>query len=263
MHFDKRITDLLSLEGKVAIVTGAASGIGLGTAIRLAEVGADIVLLDIDESKGIEAADKIRDIGQKAEFFRCDVTSNYDCKETTENAVKEFGKIDILFNNAGITRRKNIIELNEYEWDLVIGVNLKGIYLLSHHVIPHMIKNGGGSIINTGSGWSLRGGPKAVSYCAAKGGVVNLTRAMAIDHGKHNIRVNCVCPGDVDTQLLHDEAVQLGENDDDFMRKAAARPISRVGTPEDIANAVLFFASNMSGWVTGSILVVDGGGLAG
>ncbi len=126
-----------------------------------------------------------------------------------------------------------------------------------------MIKNGGGNIINTGSGWSLRGGPKAVSYCAAKGGVINLTRAMAIDHGKHNIRVNCVCPGDVDTPLLHAEAAQLGEDDEDFIIKAADRPISRLGTPEDIANAVLFFASNMSAWVTGSILVVDGGGLAG
>ena len=263
MNIDNKIKDILSLEGKVAMISGAASGIGLGTAMRLAEVGAYIALLDIDESKGKEAAEKIKKIGQKADFFRCDVTSNSDCKETTENVIREFGKIDILFNNAGVTRRKNIVELNEFEWDLVTGVSLKGIYLLSHHVIPHMINNGGGNIINTGSGWSLRGGPKAVSYCAAKGGVINLTRAMAIDHGKHNIRVNCVCPGDVDTPLLHAEAVQLGEDDEDFIIKAADRPISRLGTPEDIANAVLFFASNMSAWVTGSILVVDGGGLAG
>jgi NAD(P)-dependent dehydrogenase (short-subunit alcohol dehydrogenase family) len=125
-----------------------------------------------------------------------------------------------------------------------------------------MIANGGGSIINTGSGWALKGGPNAVSYCAAKGGVLNLTRAMAIDHGKHNIRVNCVCPGDVDTPLLRSECEQLGEEMQTFMKEAAARPLNRVGTPEDVANAVLFLASDMSSWMTGAHLVVDGGGIA-
>ena len=141
-------------------------------------------------------------------------------------------------------------------------MTLKSIYLLSREVIPHMIRNGGGSIINTGSGWSLKGGPRAASYCAAKGGVLNLTRAMAIDHGKHNIRVNCVCPGDVQTPMLASECAQLGEDADAFMQAAANRPLGRVGTPDDVANAVLFLASNMSGWVTGTHLVVDGGGLA-
>jgi len=125
-----------------------------------------------------------------------------------------------------------------------------------------MIAGGGGSIINTGSGWSLKGGPDAVSYCAAKGGVLNLTRAMAIDHGRHNIRVNCVCPGDVDTPMLRSECEQLGQDTDEFMREAADRPLSRVGTPTDVANAVLFFASDMSTWVTGAFLAVDGGGTA-
>jgi len=125
-----------------------------------------------------------------------------------------------------------------------------------------MITAGGGSIINTGSGWSLKGGPDAVSYCAVKGGVLNLTRAMAIDHGPHNIRVNCVCPGDVDTPLLRSECAQLGEDEKEFLNDAADRPLNRVGTPVDIANAVLFFASDMSTWVTGVHLVVDGGGIA-
>ncbi len=141
-------------------------------------------------------------------------------------------------------------------------MTLKGIYLLSREVVPHMIRSGGGSIINIGSGWSLKGGPRAASYCAAKGGVVNLTRAMAIDHGKHNIRVNCVCPGDVETPMLQSECAQLGEDREAFMREAANRPLARVGTPEDIANAVLFLASPMSSWITGAALVVDGGGLA-
>ena len=262
MNMNPKASEILSLKGKVAMITGAASGIGLATAKLLAKAGARVALLDVDETKGKKAEEEIKKLGGKAKFFRCDVTSDSDCKKTTEDVYQEFGRIDILFNNAGVTRRKDIVELSEKDWDLVLNVNLKAIYLLSHHVIPHMIKEGGGSIINTGSGWGLKGGPKAAAYCAAKGGVVNLTRAMAIDHGRQGIRVNCVCPGDVDTPLLHDEAFQLGEDEAEFMEKAADRPLNRVGRPEDIAKAVLYFASDMSGWVTGSILVVDGGGLA-
>jgi len=125
-----------------------------------------------------------------------------------------------------------------------------------------MEKNGGGSIINTGSGWGLKGGDQAAAYCAAKAGVVNLTRGMAIDHGPAGIRVNCVCPGDTDTPLLRDEAKQLSRDEASFLVASAERPLNRLGTPQDIANAVLFLASGMSAWVTGSVLVVDGGGLA-
>lgn len=253
---------LLSLEGKAAVITGGASGIGLGAAVRMAEMGAVLALLDIDKSKGLQAADDISSKGGKAKFYECDVTSSNDCKVVVESIIGEFGRIDVLFNNAGIAIRKNIVELQEDEWDKAINVTLKGIYTLSHYVIPHMQKSGGGSIINTGSGWSLKGGPNAVSYCAAKGAVLNLTRAMAIDHGKDNIRVNCICPGDVDTPLLRSECEQLGANEEQFMKEAADRPLNRVGTVEDIANVVLFFASDMSTWVTGAHLVVDGGGLA-
>nr|MDO8134656.1 SDR family oxidoreductase [Candidatus Njordarchaeum guaymaensis] len=232
------------------------------TAKRLAEMGANIVLLDIDESRGREAEKEIRKMGVTAKFLRCDVRSNVDCKKVVEDAYREFRRIDILFNNAGTIIRKNTVDLSEEEWDLVLDINLKGVYLLSHHVIPHMIKNGRGSIINTGSGWGLKGGPNAVAYCASKGGVVNLTRAMAIDCGKHNVRVNCVCPGDTDTPMLHKEATQLGVEYAKFMKEAADRPLNRVGQPEDVANAVLYLASDLSSWVTGSILVVDGGGTA-
>ena len=262
MSIKTKISDLISLEGKVAVITGASSGIGLGTAKRLAEAGASVALLDIDEPGGEKAVEEIKNIGGKAIFYRCDVTSNSDCKKATENVSREFGRIDILFNNAGIIIRKNIVDLSEEEWDQVLNVNLKTIYLLSHHVIPYMIKKGGGSIINAGSGWGLKGGPSAVAYCASKGGVVNLTRAMAIDHGKDNIRVNCICPGDIDTPLLHVEASQLGEDKAKFLKEAADRPLGRIGVPDDIANAVLYFASDMASWVTGSVLVVDGGGLA-
>jgi NAD(P)-dependent dehydrogenase (short-subunit alcohol dehydrogenase family) len=256
-----RAARLLSLVGKVAMVTGSASGIGRGIALRLSEMGASVAILDIDETKGAEASVEIQR-SSDALFVRCDVRSAADCRGAFETVIQRWGKIDILCNCAGIAIRKDVVDLTEDEWDRALDVTLKGIYLLSREVIPHMIRNRGGSIINIGSGWSLKGGPKAASYCAAKGGTVNLTRAMAIDHGKHNIRVNCVCPGDVDTPMLHSECAQLGQDPQQFMREAANRPLSRVGTPEDIANAVLFFASPMSSWITGAALVVDGGGLA-
>jgi len=253
-----RATKLLSLERKVAVVTGAASGLGRGIAIRLAEMGSSIAALDIDEIKGREVTDEIGN----AIFQKCDVRSAADCKAAVEAVIGKWGQIDILCNCAGIAIRKDVVDLTEYEWDRALDVTLKGIYLLSHEVIPQMIRAGGGTIINIGSGWSLKGGPRAASYCAAKGGTVNLTRAMAIDHGKHNIRVNCVCPGDIDTPMLRSECAQLGEDVQQFMREAANRPLARVGSPDDVANAVLFLVSPMARWITGAALVVDGGGLA-
>jgi NAD(P)-dependent dehydrogenase (short-subunit alcohol dehydrogenase family) len=244
------------------MVTGAASGIGRGIAIRLAEMGAVISVLDIDLKKGEETAAEIGSQGGEAVFTKCDVRSAADCRHAVETAISKWGRIGILCNCAGIAIRKDVADLTEEEWDRTLDVTLKGIYLLSHAIVPHMSRAGGGSIINIGSGWSLKGGPLAAAYCAAKGGTVNLTRAMAIDHGKHNIRVNCVCPGDVDTPMLRSECAQLGEDAQTFMREAAKRPLARVGTPEDIANAVLFLASPMASWITGAALVVDGGGLA-
>jgi NAD(P)-dependent dehydrogenase (short-subunit alcohol dehydrogenase family) len=259
---EERAARLLSLKGRIAMVTGAASGIGRGISLRLAEMGAFVAVLDIDETKGRETPAEIEAQGGEAVFLKCDVRSGADCRHAVDSIIERSGKIDILCNCAGIAIRKDIVDLTEDEWDLALDVTLKGIYLLSREVVPHMIRNGGGNIINIGSGWSLKGGPKAASYCAAKGGTVNLTRAMAIDHGKHNIRVNCVCPGDVATPMLLSECAQLGEGREAFMREAANRPLGRVGTPADIANAVLFLASPMASWITGAALVVDGGGLA-
>lgn len=258
----KPIANLVGLSGKVAVVTGAASGIGRAAAELLAEAGAALALLDVDPERGETAARIIRENGGTASFFLCDVSSESDCRRAVAAVVEEFGRLDILLNNAGVIVRKDAVGLAEAEWDRALDVTLKGVYLMSRFVIPHMVKGGGGSIINTGSGWSLKGGPEAASYCAAKGGVLNLTRAMAIDHGPQNIRVNCVCPGDIDTPLLRDEARQLGQPWEEFAREAADRPLGRLGTPEDVARAVLFFAGDMSSWVTGAFLVVDGGGLA-
>lgn len=254
--------EVLNLNGKVAVISGAASGIGLATAQLLSAYGATVKMLDVNEV-GFEEAKKICDEGRSAKFYKCDVTSYENCKQVIDNIEKEEGRIDILFNNAGVTVRKTVVELEEREWDFVLDVGLKGTYLLSKFTIPVMTKNGGGSIVNTGSGWGLKGGDKAAAYCAVKGGIVNLTRAMAIDHGPDNIRVNSINPGDTATNMLQEEGRQLGfEKDTFFKDSAVGRPLERLGLPEDIANAVLFFASDLSSWVTGTALVVDGGGIA-
>ncbi len=262
MAIKSNILNAISLEGKVAVISGAASGIGFGTANKLAEAGASIVLLDINETNGLNAVNKIELIGVKAIFIKCDVRSPEDCKNAADLTFKTFGRIDILHNNAGIAIRKNAVDLEPDEWDLALDVSLKGQYLLSKYIIPYMKAGGGGSIINTGSGWSLKGGENAVAYCAMKGGTLNMTRAMCIDHGRDNIRVNTVCPGDIDTPMLRSECEQLGgDYNDDYKKECAQRPLARLGTPEDIGNAVLFLASDLASWVSGAHLVVDGGGI--
>jgi NAD(P)-dependent dehydrogenase (short-subunit alcohol dehydrogenase family) len=262
VNLHEKAAQLLSLEGQAAMVTGGASGIGRGISLKLAEMGAAVAVLDIDGVAGQLTVEQICAQGGRGFFLHCDVRSGRDCAESVKKVLATFGKINILCNNAAIAIRKSVPDLDEDEWDLVLDVALKSVYLLSREVVPHMSRNGGGCIINTGSGWSLKGGPKAAAYCAAKAGVLNLTRSMAIDHGKDNVRVNCVCPGDIDTPMLRSECAQLGEDPARFMKEAASRPLPRVGTPDDVANAVLFLASNMSTWITGTALLVDGGGLA-
>jgi NAD(P)-dependent dehydrogenase (short-subunit alcohol dehydrogenase family) len=254
-------SDLLS--GKVALVTGGASGIGRATAVLFAKEGAVVAIADVSKQAVESVAAEIIASGRRALFEACDVASAADCHRVVERVVREFGGIDILFNNAGIIRRASVVELAEEDWDRVMAVNVKSIYLMSREVIPVMAKAGGGSIVNTASGWGLAGGPRAAVYCASKGAVVLLTKAMAIDHGPQKIRVNCICPGDTDTAMLRNEAQQLGEPSDRFLAEAAHRPLGRVGKPEEIAQAALYLASDASSFVTGTALVVDGGGLAG
>ncbi|MGA2978889.1 MAG: SDR family oxidoreductase [Terriglobales bacterium] len=253
----------MQLSGKVALITGGASGIGRATARLFAREGAAIVLADVNVDAGKRVADEIAQSGGRAFFEPADVTRAADCRQLVERAVREFGRIDILFNNAGIIRRATVLDLSEDDWDRVMAVNVKAIYLLSREVIPHMQKAGGGTIVNTASGWGLAGGAKAAVYCASKGAVVLLTKAMAIDHGPQNIRVNCICPGDTDTGMLREEARQLGDENSRFLAESAKRPLGRIGTPEEIARAALYLASDASSFVTGTALVVDGGGLAG
>lgn len=248
---------MIDLTRKSAIVTGGASGIGRATAVVLAELGARVVVADLDAERGLEAAKEVGGL-----FVRCDVSKAADCDAVVEAAVAAHGGVDVLFNNAGIIRRSTVLDIAEDDWDLVMAVNVKSILLLSRRVVPLMAAAGGGSIVNTGSGWGIKGGGSAVSYCASKGAVVNMTRAMAIDHGPQNIRVNCVCPGDTATGMLADEARQLGESVDAFYADAADRPLGRIGQPRDIAQTVAFLASDAAAFVSGAVIPVDGAGTA-
>jgi NAD(P)-dependent dehydrogenase (short-subunit alcohol dehydrogenase family) len=253
---------MMQLEDQCAIITGGASGIGRATARLFAEQGAAVVIADIDTAGGQNLAEELRANEAEAKFVRCDVTDAGDCQRTVQAAVEYFGRLDILFNNAGVIRRSDVVETSEEEWDLVMAVNAKSVFLMSKYAVPVMAAAGGGVIINSGSGWGLKGGAKAVSYCASKAAVVNMTRAMAIDHGSQNIRVNCVCPGDTDTPMLRGEALQLGQDETMFMSEAAERPLGRYGKPLEVAQAVLFLASEAASYITGAALVVDGGGIA-
>ncbi len=251
------------LDGKAALITGAASGIGRATAILFARAGAKVALVDIDRQAGEESVRLIQCEPGEAFFIRADVSKAPDCQRAVDQTRSRYGSLDILVNNAGMIKRATVVETSEEQWDQVMGVNLRSVFLMSKLAIPLMGKGGGGTIINVSSGWGLAGGPKAAAYCASKGAVVLLTKAMAIDHGGQNIRVNCICPGDTDTDMLRSEAQQLGITEQRFLNEAAQRPLRRIGKPEDIARAALYLAGEDSAYITGTTLVVDGGGLAG
>jgi len=251
------------LEGKRALITGGASGIGRAAALLFAREGAAVAVADLNEAGGQAVVDQIRGEGGRAVFIRCDVTQAGDCRRAVEQAVAEFGGLDVLFNNAGIIRRATVVNADEADWDRVMAVNVKSVFLMSKVAVPVMAAAGGGAIVNTASGWGLVGGQKAAAYCASKGAVVLLTKAMALDHGPQGIRVNCICPGDTDTAMLRQEAAQLGEPVDRFLADSAQRPLGRLGRPEEVAQAALYLASDAASFVTGAALVVDGGGTAG
>lgn len=240
----------MRLKGKVSIVTGAGSGIGRSTALLFAQEGSKVVVVDIANEKGLETVRAIKDKGDEAAFFKADVTKANEMRNMAEETIQNFGRIDILFNNAGgWFEQHNLVETSEESWDKVMDVNLKGTFLCSKHMIPKMIQQGKGVIINMGSVDGLRGINEAASYCAAKAAVVNLTRNMALDYGKFNIRVNCICPGAIDTKPGIDWS------------KAPSQLslFGRVGKPEEVAELALFLASDRSSYITGAIIIIDGG----
>jgi NAD(P)-dependent dehydrogenase (short-subunit alcohol dehydrogenase family) len=252
----------MRLQGKVSLITGGTSGIGEATAMLFAKEGANVAVTGRDETRGQAVSAKILENGGKAIFIRTDVRKTAECRRTVDETIAAFGKLDILFNNAGVFYPHNILDCSEEEWDLQIDINLKGTFLMSKFALPGMIERGNGVIINNSSGWGIVGGDKAVAYCASKGGVVLLTKAMAIDHGPQGIRVNCICPGDVDTPMLPEDARMRGLKWEDYLAGCANRPLGRIGTVDEVAKAALFLACDDSSFMTGAALVVDGGGTA-
>ena len=220
-----------------------------------------MLLADVNESAGAAAAEKVSGAGGRARFVRTDVTRAVDCDEAIRAAERTYGALHIVVNCAGVIRRATVPELSEADWDQVMDVNAKSVFLMSKAAMPFLAASRG-NIVNIASGWGLAAGPRAAAYCASKAAVVLLTKAMAIDHGPEGVRVNCICPGDTDTPMLRSEARQIGQPDAEFLAEAARRPLRRIGRPEEIADAAVFLASDAAQFITGTALVVDGGGLA-
>jgi NAD(P)-dependent dehydrogenase (short-subunit alcohol dehydrogenase family) len=253
----------MRFEGKVALITGGTAGIGSATAVKFAKEGAKVAITGRNEERGKQVADEVTAAGAEGLFIRADVRFAAECRRAVDETLDRFGRIDVLYNNAGVFHPKTVPECTEEEWDETIDSSLKGAFLMSKYALPSMIAQKSGSIIHCSSGWGVLGGDKAAAYCAAKGGLIVMAKAMAIDHGPDGIRVNCVCPGDTHTPMLHDDAEKRGMSWEDYADGATDRPLGRLGTADEIADAVLFLASDQASFITGDALVVDGGGVAG
>jgi NAD(P)-dependent dehydrogenase (short-subunit alcohol dehydrogenase family) len=249
--------------GKTIVVTGGGGGIGAEACLLFAMRGGRVIIVDVDAAGGARTASRVEAAGGIGEFLALDVTESGACAALVDRTTRLHASIDVLVNCAGIIRRANVMQTAEDEWDRVLSVNLKSVFLMCKHTIPIMRRQQGGKIVNVASGWGLAGGPLAAAYSASKGGVVLLTKSMAIDHGRDGINVNCVCPGDTNTSMLATEARQLGLTHDAILELGRTRPLGRVGEAGEIGEAILFLASSRAAFITGAVLAVDGGGLAG
>lgn len=248
---------------KVALITGASSGMGRATAILFAQEGAKVVVVDIDESGGERTVAQIQETGGEAVFLKADVSNANDVERMTIRTMENFGQIDILHNNAGMVLVKFLEDTSEEEWDKLMGVNLKAIFLAVKNVVPHMIRQGGGCIINTASTGSFVGQYRTPAYIASKGGVLQLSKTLALDYAQHHIRVNCICPGTVDTPMVRHHIKTSPDPIRTEELEYKLIPIKRFLDPEEIAHAALYLASDQARGITGSALVIDGGTLAG
>lgn len=246
------------LQNKACIITGAARGIGATTARIFSREGASVVVVDLRDELGGKLVEEIKRGGGRALYCHCDVTNSAEVREMVDAAVAEFGKVDVLFNNAGTAIKGTVDVLSEEDWEKTFSINVKSMFLCSKFVVPIMRKNGGGVIIHQASESGLIGFPMHPAYCASKGAVINLTRSMALGHVADKIRVNCICPGTIPTPL-YNEFMQSLPNKDEVEESLRREHPLGLGTEEDIANAALFLASDESRYMTGSSLVVDGG----
>jgi len=246
-----------SFAGKVAFVTGAANGIGRAAALAFAREGANVVVADVSEQGNQETARMIDELGGRALAVRCDVTRAEDVEAALSKAVETFGRLDFAFNNAGVEQAITpAADLTEKEWDRIVAVNLRSVFLCMKHEIPLMLKQGGGAIVNTSSGAGVKGIAGQAAYCAAKFGIVGLTKATALDYAKSNIRVNAVCPGIIETPMMDRFSGGTPEGRD---RVIAQEPVGRMGKPEEIAASVLWLCSDAAAFVVGHAMVIDGG----
>lgn len=250
----------MNINGKVALVTGAGKGIGKASALRLAAAGAAVAVVDIDEQTVRETVRDIESAGGQADGYVTDVSREEQVADTVRRVEERFGRIDILVNCAGIQRYGTVVDTTVELWDEVMNVNLKGVFLMCKHAIPVMRKQKGGAIVNISSVQAFVTQKQVAAYTASKGAINALTRAMAVDHAHEGIRVNAICPASVDTPMLRWAAGLFSDNVEETVKGwGKAHPIGRVGRPEEIAEAVLFLASDSSSFITGSELKVDGG----
>ena len=254
------------LTGKAAIVTGATSGIGKATALLFAEEGADLVVTGRRAELGKAVETEIRQKGVRCVFVRADHSQADDCSSVLERTLAEYGRVDILFNNAGIVTSGTAESTSEDVWSETMAINVTGVWRMSKLVIPVMKKQGGGVIVNNGSDWSVVAGKDAFPYVGSKGAVGLMTKAMALDYARDNIRVNAVCPGDTFVDRWMEKGYFEGSDPvsvEEAMKESSAYiPMGRFGKPEEIASAALFLASDDSSFVTGHLLLVDGGNTA-
>lgn len=249
----------MRLEGRVAVITGAGSGIGRAMALLFAREGARILAADVNGAAAQETATMITQNGGEARSMAVDVTQSSQVKTLIDTAVQEMGAINILCNNAGIGSTTDVVECEPEEWDRVMTVNVKGVYLGCKYAVPYMIDQGGGAIVNTASVAGMIGIAKRAVYCASKGAVIALTKQVAVEYVEQGVRVNCVCPGTVDSPWV---GRLLAQTDDPAQARSALearQPMGRLGTPEEVAAAALYLVSDDAAFVTGSALVLDGG----
>jgi NAD(P)-dependent dehydrogenase (short-subunit alcohol dehydrogenase family) len=246
-----------SLSGKVAFVTGAGSGIGRATAVAFARAGADVAVVNRGQEGADEAARQVKEVGEGALAVRADVSRAEDVRRATEETISGFGRLDFAFNNAGIEEKISATaDIEVEEWDRVIGVNLRGVFLAMKYQIPQMLRQGGGAIVNSGSVSGLVGDQGVAAYTASKHGVVGLTKTAALDYAASNIRINAVCPGATETPMLQRLSGGTRESRE---RMLSLEPIGRLAKPEEIANVVVWLCSDGASYVTGHALAVDGG----